>query len=128
MSQRIRKLLPQRSRKPTNTGSSEVGSAVLAAGKVAKQPVERSIKSEEAPQREIGVVKLDRLEKEEENTPEAAAALNGEGDISDEALDESDEGLLEHAINAGLLNDYDREVFRDSIARIERRPSRFVVE
>jgi hypothetical protein len=128
LSQRIRKLLPQRSRKPTNTGSSEVISAVLAAGKVAKQPVERSVESEEAAQREIGVVQLDRLEEEEEYTPEAAAALNGEGDVSDEALDESDEGLLEHVITAGLLNDDDREIFRESIAKIQLRSSTFFVE
>jgi len=74
---------------------------------------------------ETGVGQLDKLE-EEGKTPEAA--LNDEEDVSDEALDESDEGLLEHAINAGLLNDYDREIFRKSIARIERRPSRFGVE
>ena len=47
----------------------------------------------------------------------------------EEEFDEDDEGILEHAINAGLLNDDDREMFRESIARIERTPSsRFVVE
>ena len=86
--------------------------------------VEYSIGSKEAAQLETGVGQLEKLEEEEEKTPEG----NDEVNVSDEALDESDEGLLEHAINAGLLNDYDREAFRDSIARIEKRPSRFVVE
>ena len=80
-----------------------------------------------AAQPEIGVGKLDRLE-EEKKTPEAAS--NDEVDMSEEEeFDEDDEGILEHAINAGLLNDDDREMFRESIARIERTPSsRFVVE
>ena len=83
--------------------------------------VEYSAEIEEAAQLEIGVGRLERLE-EEGNTPEA------EGNLSDEALDESDEGLLEHAINAGLLNEDDRELFRESIAKIHGRTSRFVVE
>jgi hypothetical protein len=137
----------------TSAGSSEVVVADLAGGKEAKQAVEYSIGSKEAAQLETGVGQLDKLEEEEEKPPEAAlneegnvetgvgqldkleeegktpeAALNEEGDVSDEGLDESDEGLLEHAINAGLLNDYDRKIFRKSIARIERRPSRFGVE
>jgi hypothetical protein len=64
---------------------------------------------------------------EEENTPEDAT--DDEGDVLDEDFDEDDEGILEHAINAGLLNDDDHEMFRESIARIERMStSRFVVE
>ena len=94
------KLLPQL----TNTGSSEKVSAALAAGKEAKQPVERSVNNEEAPQLEIGVDHLDRLE-EEERTPEAT--LDDEGNISNEALGEIDKGLLEHPMNSGLLNDDD---------------------
>ena len=100
--------------------------ADLADGKEAKQTAEYSVESKEAAQLETGVGQLDKLEEEEDKTPEAA--LNDEGNMSDEALDESDEGLLEYAINAGLLNDYDREIFRDSIARIQRRRSRYVVE
>ena len=53
----------------------------------------------------------------EQQTPEAD--LNGEGEVLDEVSDESDDCLLEHAMNAGLLNDDDREVYRQSIARIE---------
>jgi len=152
VSQSTKKLLSWFSIKFTSAESSEVVGADLADGKEAKQTVEYSVESKEAAQLETGVGQLDKLE-EEEKTPEAAineeenvetgvgqldkleeeektpeAALNDEMNVTDEALDESDEGLLEHAINAGLLNDYDREVFRDSIARIERRPSRFVVE
>ena len=123
--QSLKKLLPQRSTKSTNTGSSETVGAVLAAGEEAKQPVECSINSEEAAQLDIGIGQLDRLE-EEEKTPEAA--LDGEGNISDDDLDDLDEGLLEHAVNSGLVNDDDCELFRASLARIQRRPSRFVVE
>ena len=99
----------------------------MAGGKEAKQMVGSSVESEEAAQLEIGVGQLDRLE-EEENTSEAAS--NYEVDMSEEEdFDEDDEGILEHAINAGLLNDDDREMFRESIERIERTPSsRFVVE
>ena len=117
----ITKLLPQRSTKRTSAGSSESVGADLAGGTEAKQMVEYSAEIEEAAQLEIGVGRLERLE-EEGNTPEA------EGNLSDEALDESDEGLLEHAINAGLLNEDDRELFRESIAKIHGRTSRFVVE
>ena len=68
-----------------------------------KQPVEYSIENETAVQPEIGVGQLDRLE-EEENTSEAAS--NYEVDMSEEEdFDEDDEGILEHAINAGLLNE-----------------------
>ena len=65
---------------------------------------------------------------EEEKTPEDAS--NDEGDVSEEEdFDENDEGILEHAINAGLLNDDDRKIFRRSIARIQStRSSRFVVD
>ena len=113
-------------KKITATESSEVVGAELAGGEEAKQPVEYSVESEEASQLKIDDVgQVDRLEAEEK-TPEGA--LNGEGGVSDEALDESNEGLLEHAMNAGLLNDDDRELFRGSIARIQRRTSRFVVE
>ena len=81
-----------------------------------KPPVEYSVESEAAAQQEIGVGQLDRLE-EEDKTPEAAS--DGEGDESDEDYDENDDGLLEHAINADILNDDDREIFRVSIARIQ---------
>ena len=91
-----------------------------------KQSVEYPVESEAAAQPEIGVGQLDRLD-EEEKTPEDAS--NDEGDVSDEDFDGGDEGILEHAINAGLLNDDDRKIFRESIARIEGTPgSRFVVE
>ena len=65
---------------------------------------------------------------EEEKIPEDAS--NDEGDVSEEEdFDENDEGILEHAINAGLLNDDDRKIFRRSIARIQStRSSRFVVD
>ena len=66
---------------------------------------------------------------EEEKIPEDAS--NDEGDVSEEEdFDEDDESILEHAINAGLLNDDDREMFRESIERIQRTTpsSRFVVE
>ena len=56
---------------------------------------------------------------DEPRTPEAD--LNGEGEVLDEVSNESDDCLLEHAMNAGLLNDDDREVFRQSMARIESR-------
>ena len=110
------KLLPQL----TNTGSSEKVSAALAAGKEAKQPVELSVNNEEAPQLEIGADHLDRLE-EEKKTLETT--LDGEVNISNEALGEIDEGLLEHAMNFGLLNDDDLELFQSGIARIQRRTS-----
>ena len=112
-----------------------------------KRPFESSFNREKAAQLEIGVVQVERIG-EEEKTPEAAlngednvldeANLNGEGNVSDEdalnggenvsdeVLDESDEGLLEHAMNSGLLNDDDRERFHKSVERIQRRPSRFV--
>ena len=90
-----------------------------------KPPVEYSVESEAAAQQEIGVGQLDRLE-EEDKTPEAAS--DGEGDESDEDYDENDEGLLEHAINANILNDDDREIFRVSIARIQSTSSGIVVE
>ena len=114
--QSMMKLLPQL----TNTGSSEKVSAVLVAGKEAKQPVELSVNNEEAPQLEIGADHLDRLE-EEKKTLEAT--LDGEVNISNEALGEIDEGLLEHAMNSGLLNDDDLELFQSGIARIQRRTS-----
>ena len=118
--QSMMKLLPQRSAKSTNTGSSEKVSAVLVAGKEAKQPVELSVNNEEAPQLEIGADHLDRLE-EEKKTLETT--LDGEVNISNEALGEIDEGLLEHAMNFGLLNDDDLELFQSGIARIQRRTS-----
>jgi hypothetical protein len=126
LSQHTKILLSWFSIRFTSAGSSEVVDADLADGKEAKQTAEYSVESKEAAQLETGVGQLDKLEEEEDKTPEAA--LNDEGNMSDEALDESDEGLLEYAINAGLLNDYDREIFRDSIARIQRRRSRYVVE
>ena len=46
-------------------------------------------------------------------------ALDVEGNESGESLDEVEDGLLEHAMNSGLLNDDDREHFRTSIARIQ---------
>jgi hypothetical protein len=45
------------------------------------------------------------MEEEEEHGPEAA--VNAEGNESDEDLGETDEGLLEHAMNTGILNDVD---------------------
>ena len=119
VSRSTRKLLSQRSTKSTNIGSSEVVCAVLAVGKDAKQP------NEEAAQLEICADHLVRLE-EEGKTPEAA--LDGEGNISNEALGKTDEGLLEHAMNSGLLNDDDLELYRAGIARIQRRTSSFVVQ
>ena len=94
-------------------------STELTGDKEAKHTVKRSVKYKKAGQAEISVRQIDRLEEEEEQTPEAD--LNVEGGVSDEVLDESDDCLLEHAMNAGLLNDDDREVFRQSIARIESR-------
>ena len=65
---------------------------------------------------------------EKEKTPEDTS--NDKGDVSDEYFDKDDEGILEHAINAGLLNDNDRQMFRESIERVQRTPisSRVVVE
>jgi hypothetical protein len=128
VSQSMKKLLSLFNTKFTSAGSSEVvGPELAGGGKESKQSVEYSVENEAAAQPEIGVGKLDRLE-EEKKTPEAAS--NDEVDMSEEEeFDEDDEGILEHAINAGLLNDDDREMFRESIARIERTPSsRFVVE
>ena len=89
-----------------------------------KQSVEYSIENETAVQPEIGVGQLDKLE-EEEKTPEIAS--NDEEDVSEDVdFDEDAEDILEHAINAGLLSDDDREIFRRSIARIQ--SSRCVVE
>ena len=56
---------------------------------------------------------------EEEKTPEAAAALNGEGDMPDQDLEEKNECILEHAMSCGLLNDDDCEHFHEGIARIQ---------
>ena len=117
------------STKRSSAGSSEVDGPELAGGgRESKQAVEYSVENETAVQPEIGVGKLDKLE-EEEKTPEDAAS-NDDGDVSEEEdFDENDEGILEHAINAGLLNDDDRKIFRRSIARIQStRSSRFVVE
>ena len=100
VSQFKKKLLSWFSAKFTNNGSSE----------------EDLVKREEAAQLGIGVGHLDRLE-EEEKTPEYA--LNGKGDVSDEALDTSNDGLLEHAMSSGLLNEDDLEMFRRSIERIQ---------
>ena len=127
VSQSMKKLLSLFNIKFTSSGCSEVVGADLAGGnREPKQSVQHSVENEAAAQPEIGVGQLDRLE-EEENTPEDAT--DDEGDVLDEDFDEDDEGILEHAINAGLLNDDDREMFRESIARIERTPSsRFVVE
>jgi hypothetical protein len=105
-------------RQSKNIGSSEVDSVALACGKAAKHAADCSGKREEADQAEMSVRQIDRLELEEQ-APEAN--LNGEGEVLDEVLDESDDCLLEHAMNAGLLNDDDCEVFRQNIARIESR-------
>ena len=64
------------------------------------------IKSKETSQLEISVGQLHRFEEDESKAPEAV--INVEGNASDENLDESDEGLLEHAMNSGLSNDDDR--------------------
>ena len=73
-----------------------------------KQPVEGSVNSEEGDQLKISVGQLESLE-EEENTLEAA--LNDDGHVKDDAAwGENDEGRLEHAMNAGLLNDDDRSM------------------
>ena len=127
VSQSMRKLRSRFGAMFTSTGSaSEVVGAELAGVEESKQPVEYSVEGQEASQLKIDVGQLNRLEAEEK-TPEGA--LNGEGGVSVEALDESNEGLLEHAMNAGLLNDDDRELFRGTIARIQsRRTSRFMVE
>ena len=126
VSQSTKKLLSLFSTTFTSAGSSEVVSAELAEGRETKQPVEYSVESETAAQLEIGVGQLDRPLEEKENTPEAASS--GEEDESDDDFDENDEGLLEHAINADLLNDDDRKNFRVSIARIQGTSSRFTVE
>ena len=107
-----------------STRPKEVVGAELAEDNRADHTVEWSVKSKEASQLDIGVGQLDRSEKEESKTPEAV--INGEGDVSEEALNESDEGLLEHAMNSGLLNDDDRIHFRKSIAIIQRRSSSVV--
>jgi hypothetical protein len=117
VSQNMRKLLPRRSTKSTNTGSSALVSAVLAVGKEVNQPVEHSVKSEVAAQLEIGVGQIDRLD-DEENTPEHV--LHSDGSVSDTApVDTCNDGLLEHAMSCGLLNDDDREIFRGTIERIQ---------
>jgi hypothetical protein len=110
------------STKRSSAGSSEVDGPELAGGgRESKQAVEYSVENEAAVQPEIDVGKLDNLE-EEEKTPEDVAS-NDEGNVSEEEdFDENDEGILEHAINAGLLNDDDRKKFRESIARIEGTP------
>ena len=126
VSQSTKKLLSLFSTTFTSAGSSEVVSAELAEGRETKQPIEYSVESETAAQLEIGVGQLDRPLEEKENTPEAASS--GEEDESDDDFDENDEGLLEHAINADLLNDDDRKIFRVSIARIQGTSSRFTVE
>ena len=41
--------------------------------------------------------------------------------MSNEDFDENNEGFLEYAINAGLLNDDDRKIFHTSIARFQGR-------
>ena len=103
VSQSMKKLLPLFNIKFTSSGSSEVVSADLAGGnREPKQSVQHSVENEAAAQPEIGVGQLDRLE-EEENTPEDAT--DDEGDVLDEDFDEDNEGILEHAINAGLLNE-----------------------
>jgi hypothetical protein len=118
VSQTTKKLLSFVSAKFTSAGSNEVVNAESAGGGgEAKPPVEYSVESEAAAQQEIGVGQLDDRLEEEGKTPEAAS--DGEGDESDEDYDENDEGLLEHAINANILNDDDREIFRVSIARIQ---------
>ena len=55
----------------------------------------------------------------EEQTPEASA-VNGEGNESDEALGETDEGLLEHAMNTGILTNDDRVKFSVRVSRESR--------
>ena len=88
--------------------------------------VELSLKSKEACLVDISVSQLFRLEEDGSKIPEAI--MNAAGDVSDEALDESDESLLEHAMNSGLLNDDDRVHYRQSIARIQRRSSSISVK
>ena len=114
----------------TSAGSSEVvGAESAGGGGESKQSVEHSIENEATAQlEEIGVDQLDKLEEPEEKTPKDVA--NNEGDVlEDEDFDEDDEGLLEHAINASLLNDDNREIFHANIARIEGTPStRVIVE
>ena len=124
--QNMRKLVARVSAKSKNTGSGEAVDTELARDKDAKQRVEPSVASEEAVQVEIGVGQLDNLG-DEKDTPDAAA-LDGEANTSGEALDKIDDSLLEHAMNSGLLNDDDRELFRAGIEKIQRRNSTFVVE
>ena len=120
-SQSIKKMLARRSTRSTKNGSSEVVGTELAGEIDCKQTVERSVDCKEAVQVEIGVGQIESLE-DEKDTPDAAA-LDSEENVSDEALDEIDDSLLEHAMNSGLLNDDDRELFRASIEKIQRRTS-----
>ena len=105
-----RKLLSRIDTIFTKTGSSEVVGAELAGDREAEQTVE------EAAQLGIGGSRLGSVE-EEEKAPEGA--LDGEGDVSDAGLDKRNQGLLEHAMNSGLLNDDDLQLFRRSIERIQ---------
>jgi hypothetical protein len=117
VSQSTKKLLSLLNTRFTSAGSSEVVGPELAGGREAKQSVEYLVEREAAAQSEIGVGQLDKLE-EEEKTPEAAS--NDERDVSEhEDFDKNDEGVLQHAINAGLINDDDRKNFSERIERIQ---------
>ena len=111
---------------PASVYSRPIYSAILVgtelAGEIeAKQIAERLGDCKEAVQVEIGVGQLESL-KGEKDTPDAAG-FDSEENVSDEALDEIDDSLLEHAMNSGLLNDDDRELFRASIEKMQRRTS-----
>jgi hypothetical protein len=84
VSQSTRKLLSRFGAIFTSTESSEAVGAELAGGEEAKQLVEYSVESEdEASQLKIDASQLGRLEVEKK-TPDGA--LNGQGNVSDEAL------------------------------------------
>jgi len=105
------------------TGSNVLKANVeFAGGKEAEQPLESPVTGEEA----VSVGRIERVEEEKVEEHTSEAAVNDEGNESDEASGETDEGLLEHAMNTGILTDDDRKLFRASIGRIERR--RLVVE
>ena len=122
VSQSTKKLLSLFNTKFTSAGSGEVVDPELAGGREAKQSVEYLVEREAAAQSEIGIGQLESLEEEEEEeekTPEAAS--DDERDVlEEEGFDKNDEGVLQHAINAGLLNDDDSKIFRESIERIQR--------
>ena len=122
VSQSTKKLLSLLNTRFTSAGSSEVVGPELAGGREAKQSVEYLVEREAAAQSEIGIGQLESLEEEEEEeekTPEAAS--DDERDVlEEEGFDKNDEGVLQHAINAGLLNDDDSKIFRESIERIQR--------